>query len=358
MTALLLLVVSLLLTLPAWSEHQKEVLYLFGEGRAEYDSIRGRTNFILGDTDILGILSTGRFNALLEIYIEQPEPVVDVERGYFEWSPSRSVFIKIGKFHTPMGYFNKKWHHGLYLMTPIDRPHIVNFEDEAGPLPFHSVGIELESHRRFGGLSAGFSIAVTNGNLHLGSSNSEDFDNLKSLFGKVYVRPDAFSEIGINGGYDPVDVNDPDVGPVKAKNTIIGFHAARRVPGGYEAVLELYYQREGYSGGWGSGGFLLLSYPLFKSMIMGTIRPYTVISFLDWSPDNLWFTALSQKFARTLQPEEARNLNRHVTYSAGIKAVPDPLFSIKLEFSYEDSKDLKDYWSVRLSAGFGIPFLR
>ncbi len=339
---LLLLTVTFSFTFSA-----ETFLQIFGDLRAGYSSEEGRLNFTLGDTDLLGFLIHKNFKVLIEMYLEQPEAILDVERGYAELKVENFSF-RLGKFHTPLGYFNRAWHHGLYLMTPIDRPLIVSFEDEGGPLPVHMVGVGFDAKWR----SLGLSLVLGNGNLHLGSTNTSDLDNKKSFLGKLYFSWDPYSEAGMSFGYDPMEVNDPEVGYVRTENYILGLHVAYKRPGFAEVNGEVYMLEERVSGKGGSGGFLLLSYPLLVSKPLGEVRPYIMLEFLNWEMGNPWFESIKKKL------EEEVPLRRRTKYTLGVKITPFAYMSVKLEVFYEDLKEGKNAWAVRAFVGFGIPVVR
>ncbi len=131
---IILLLIALTFTVNySRSSEVDRFLNIFGEARGTYYSSENSFNFLVGDTDILGFIHDGKNKALIEIYLEQPDAFLDIERLYFERRFGDNFYFRVGKFHTPVGYFNQRWHHGLPLMTLIDRPHIVNFEDEGGP---------------------------------------------------------------------------------------------------------------------------------------------------------------------------------------------------------------------------------
>ena len=48
--------------------------------------------------------------------------------------------LEVGRFHTDIGYWNTAFHHGLWLQIPVERPHVLRFEDDGGLVPVHWVG--------------------------------------------------------------------------------------------------------------------------------------------------------------------------------------------------------------------------
>ena len=51
--------------------------------------------------------------------------------------------VAVGRYHTAIGYYNNAYHHGKWLQTAAERPHIYDFEDSGGLLPIHNVGVSV-----------------------------------------------------------------------------------------------------------------------------------------------------------------------------------------------------------------------
>jgi hypothetical protein len=86
---------------------------------------------------------SNRDRVLVELLYETHEGsyVTDVERMQIGHSFSNALFLWAGRFHTPYGYWNAEFHHGAQLQTSVVRPKFVNFEDDGGIVPAHSVGL-------------------------------------------------------------------------------------------------------------------------------------------------------------------------------------------------------------------------
>lgn len=65
------------------------------------------------------------------------------ERWWWKHGFSEEVALSMGRFHTPLGHWNKSFHHGVYLQDTIDRPFYLDFEDDNGFMPIHNVGMNL-----------------------------------------------------------------------------------------------------------------------------------------------------------------------------------------------------------------------
>ncbi|MEQ1665219.1 MAG: hypothetical protein ABL927_07590, partial [Bdellovibrionales bacterium] len=84
-----------------------------------------------------------RDRVLVELLYETMDGsyVVDVERMQIGHSFSNALFLWAGRYHTPYGYWNTEYHHGAQLQTSVVRPKFINFEDDGGIVPAHSVGL-------------------------------------------------------------------------------------------------------------------------------------------------------------------------------------------------------------------------
>lgn len=80
---------------------------------------------------------------LIEFVIESDagEWVVDLERIQIGYYFSDQLTIRAGRFHNTIGYWNPTYHHGALLHTTISRPEFLEFEDDSGILPTHTVGL-------------------------------------------------------------------------------------------------------------------------------------------------------------------------------------------------------------------------
>jgi hypothetical protein len=347
-----LLVISLAGSVRA--QELRGFMYLYGEMGGDYFSDEKLINFRIGQIDLLSSLGFGRAEGYAELVVEE---MIDVERLYFGYNFHKLFTLRVGRFHSPLGYFTREWHHGLYLMPTIRRPLIIEFEDFGGPLPIHSIGFEAEGSAEIGEFQPGYVINVGTGNLQFGASPLWDLDKEKTFIGKLFVKR-GFGEIGVSLGYDPFRIQEKDGSQILVRNFILGGNLSYNNPGGLIALLEGFLLRDLESKKSGWGGFLILSYHVFGSELIYSIRPYLQIGTLDWQEGNPYFEKLQTK----LQEEGegggygARNLfNKHIEYSAGLRIGISPEFAVKIGFSFFDMKKIEDRYFISLSAGWGIP---
>jgi len=109
-------------------------------------------------TDTVSVLS----ETVLE-FGEDNELVVDQERLELKYAPSDLFSVRIGRMHTPLGYWNHAFHHGAWLQTTAFRPLLYSFEDDGGILPVHSVGIQFFGLWRLQALDLDYTLSVVNG---------------------------------------------------------------------------------------------------------------------------------------------------------------------------------------------------
>lgn len=103
-------------------------------GDTEQNGAEARVDFLYSAK-----LNDWRF--LTEIVVGDAER--DIERlALGKISPSGTQ-LWLGRYHTAIGQWNHKFHHGMYLQTSIHRPSIIEFEDDGGAIPAHATGIRL-----------------------------------------------------------------------------------------------------------------------------------------------------------------------------------------------------------------------
>jgi hypothetical protein len=122
--------------------------------------------FAVGELDLfMAQPIADQFDSLVELEIEAAPDEgfkVDVERAQVGWTPSDRFNIQAGAFHSDLGYWNPTYHHEAHFQTTVDRPFIVDFEEDGGVLPEHFIGVMFE-HRADTG-SGRFRTALTVGN--------------------------------------------------------------------------------------------------------------------------------------------------------------------------------------------------
>ena len=124
--------------------------------------------------DLFATGDVGHMRLLGEFYVSESEH--ELERGQIGWQFGETTFW-FGRFHNPIGYHNPQFHHGAFLQTTIERPGIVAFEDDSGPLPMHITGFLVEGSHLFDHHEFAYSVAAGQGP-DLSTNGVEPFDLL------------------------------------------------------------------------------------------------------------------------------------------------------------------------------------
>lgn len=66
----------------------------------------------------------------------------DLERGFIRYDHNDAFKLSFGRFHTPIGYWNNAYHHGLFLQTTVSRPEMMAFGTTFQPV--HFIGVLAE----------------------------------------------------------------------------------------------------------------------------------------------------------------------------------------------------------------------
>jgi len=123
--------------------------------------------FFLGEFDLYMVSQLSqKWSFLGELVFEfesEGETRVDVERVFVKYSVSDLFWTSVGRRHTPLGYWNETYHHGLFLQPTVQRPLVLAFEDKGGVLPIHSVGVDAGGQKFFGPWSLDYRGGVYNG---------------------------------------------------------------------------------------------------------------------------------------------------------------------------------------------------
>jgi len=135
----------------------------------------------------------------------------DVERLVIGRVTRDGKQIWLGRYHTGLGQWNHKFHHGAYLQTTIHRPGIIEWEDDGGVIPAHSTGISAGMQSEAKGRVVDYTLEVglgpglgTKGHLiayNLLDINDGDHD--LAVTGKIstHLADDPFDDSGLFAGY-------------------------------------------------------------------------------------------------------------------------------------------------------------
>ena len=114
---------------------------------------------------------------------------VEVERAILRYDYNDRFKISVGRYHTPINYWNTAFHHGLWLQTTISRPEMIQTGGTFQPV--HFVGLLAEGTVGPPAIGLGYNLGVGNGRGSIISraGDAGDANGNRAWLAKVYARP-------------------------------------------------------------------------------------------------------------------------------------------------------------------------
>jgi hypothetical protein len=124
---------------------------------------------------------------------------VEVERMAIRFDQSDRLKASVGRYHTPINYWNTAYHHGQWLQTTITRPEMIQFGGRV--LPVHFVGGLIEGSVPAGGLNFNYKAGVGNGRASVISRGGDpgDVNGHRAWLANAYIRPDRLFGLQTGG---------------------------------------------------------------------------------------------------------------------------------------------------------------
>jgi hypothetical protein len=126
---------------------------------------------------------------------------VEVERSFIRYDYNDAFKVSFGRYHTPIGYWNTAYHHGLWLQTTIRRPEYIKFGSTF--VPVHFVGAVAEGRIPSGMFGLGYSAGVGNGRGEVESraGDAGDVNHNRAWITQLTSRPTGkLGELGMEAG--------------------------------------------------------------------------------------------------------------------------------------------------------------
>jgi len=141
------------------------------------------------------------FFAELSLTARDSEFSTEVERSIIKFTYNDFLKASLGRFHTPVNWWNTAFHHGQWLQTTISRPAMTRFGGEF--IPVHFVGGILEGSLPSGPAHLGYVFGVGNGrseNIARGG-DAGDVNNNRAVLLKLFSRPSRPFRLEVGGSY-------------------------------------------------------------------------------------------------------------------------------------------------------------
>lgn len=319
---------------------QRFQLQLFGNITGRFDdrpAVRNAT--ALGGLDLFIQADLGKGLTILneDVLVNTPTntQAATIQRIYAKYKYDDWLSVKVGREHTPFGYWNSEYHHGFYFQTPVDRPLMWTFESASGVLPTHLVGVELSGHgERLGGLSYTLFAGNGRGRTSTEVENVVDSNEEKSFGGRVEYTGLSDLRVGVSGYFDTVTAapnND------EFREYILGVHGVYTlsnltlVAEGFSMVhqgLDLGTPRKF------QGGYVMISYDIGSL----SLTPYLLAERMNFDTTDPFFGS---------QPD----VNQ---LRFGVRWDFHPNAAIKLEYDHSFLRKADDVNAFLIDVSFGI----
>jgi len=131
----------------------------------------------------------------------------EIERAIVRYDFADFFKLSVGRYHTPISYWNTAYHHGLWLQTSVARPELIRIGGIF--LPVHFVGVLAEGTFPASGLGLSYEAGIGNGRGEIISRPGDAGDANRrpaGVFG-VSLRPEAIAqglEIGASAYIDRI----------------------------------------------------------------------------------------------------------------------------------------------------------
>lgn len=223
-----------------------------------------RSGYAIGSLDFYLTPEIGeRVKTLVELnfgVVEGGETEVDLERAQIGYTFSDALTLWLGRFHTPMGYWNMAYHHGAEIQTSVLRPRLLDFEDDGGLLPVHTTGLWATGAARLGTDRVVYHLYTGNGTrIHNGQldPNPAGDDNGNKVLGAAFSwrfgGPLDGWTAGANALTQTVNATTDDASlAARLRLRVFGAYAVYE-NNGWEAMAEGYAFRNRDLSGAGSG---------------------------------------------------------------------------------------------------------
>jgi len=287
--------------------HELHGIQWRGFGEVDYKVLNQRTpelgtygfvpgssgNFYTGDFDLL---LTSRINdkasVLSEIVFGEEDAQkfgVDLERVLFKYDYNDHLRMSFGRYQTGIGYYNTAFHSGSWLQTMADRPLIMEFANDGGPLPTQAVGVSVTGEIPSGKLGLNYTAEYGSSDTvrpDLNKTSMRDENNGNHVNFGLFVRPISIPGLQVGGSIYHDRISDFTRGPsVRLGQTIANVHLVYTAHG-IEFLNEGFFIRHNYE-----QSSIVYNMPAFYSQVskqFGRLRPFFRYQYINANPGSLF----------------------------------------------------------------------
>jgi hypothetical protein len=284
-----------------------------------------------------------RVSFIGETAVEVPEGStemkIDIERLLVRYSIADFLNVSVGKYHTPLGYWNTAYAHGRWLHTTIFRPDLFRWEDDGGVLPTHQVGVKLDGRLPIGPFDVGYELGVSNGRGNTPDlvQDTRDMNDQKSISLSLDFKHYRIPGLTFGVSFYHDDIPESETSPVHVDmdEFIYGAHLTY-LKGNYEflaEVLNIHHDNDG-----SSGDFDTIGYYLQMARRWGKFKPYYRLDGIDFDKEDPFFSSIN---------------NNILKHSLGLRYEVADFNALKFEFSFADTSE-GDVAAIALQTAFSF----
>ena len=124
----------------------------------------------------------------------------EIERSIIKFRADDHLGVSLGRFHTPINWWNTAFHHGQWLQTTVGRPEMTRFGGSF--IPVHFVGAVAQGVVPMLDAAFNYDPGLGNGRADTLSraGDAGDATNNRAVFGAIAVRPNALYPLEVGGG--------------------------------------------------------------------------------------------------------------------------------------------------------------
>ena len=173
--------------------------------RANDKHVPGATSGFNNGQFVLHLTSTlsNRFTFFGELsYTAQTTGyTTEIERSIIRFKANDHLGVSMGRYHTPINWWNTAFHHGQWLQTTAERPEMARFGGSF--IPVHFVGTVASGVSPLAGADFSYEAGVGNGRADTLSraGDAGDATNNRAWFGTLAIRPNALYPLDFGGGF-------------------------------------------------------------------------------------------------------------------------------------------------------------
>jgi hypothetical protein len=230
------------------------------------DTETGKPSFRIDHIDLFASNPVDdKTRVLFEVEFRSSRNEFEAQRYWIMREVANGLEVGGGRFHAPIGFWSRQYHHGKLMQPTVTRPFILGYEGSASSfIPMHIVGA-MASYARGDGFLYEAWVANSNsinttapGTKTLLVSDRTDRSNRKSVFARVsYEAPTAAFKPGLSFMMNDVLEAASTGGLVPRGETLVrqllAGADARYELGGLDLLAELYLLHNNSSAGVGDG---------------------------------------------------------------------------------------------------------